>query len=172
MASTLTASLTQLIERLKQSFEWKPGIEASIEVDPRTVDAGRLAHLKALGFNRLSLGIQDFDPLVQEAVNRIQSVPDTLRLIREAREFGFGSVSVDGILLDAARPELADIANLVDGCACCSLKADVGGTQAPSTWTGNYLVFHGPRPGDAITLTFPVPLVTVTPRSPSSASGM
>ncbi len=48
-----------------------------------------------IGFNRCSLGIQDFDPAVQEAVNRIQSVPDTLRLIREAREFGFNSVSVD-----------------------------------------------------------------------------
>ena len=69
--------------------------EYSIEIDPRSVDEGTLPMLAELGFNRLSLGIQDFDPDVQKAVNRIQDEEWTLGLIRQAREVGFRSVSVD-----------------------------------------------------------------------------
>ena len=69
--------------------------EYSIEIDPRSVDEGTLPMLAELGFNRLSLGIQDFDPAVQKAVNRIQDEEWTLALIRQAREVGFRSVSVD-----------------------------------------------------------------------------
>jgi len=89
--------IDRLIEKLGSHFKLSsdPGREYSIELDPRTITSDTLRDLARVGFNRCSLGIQDFDPLVQEAVNRIQSVPDTLRLIREAREFGFGSVSVD-----------------------------------------------------------------------------
>ncbi|MBB5203860.1 oxygen-independent coproporphyrinogen-3 oxidase [Inhella inkyongensis] len=87
--------LTQLTERLKQAFEWLPGIEASIEVDPRTVNAARLAHLKALGFNRLSLGIQDFDLRVQQAVHRVQSFADVAQLMQDARTLGYQSINLD-----------------------------------------------------------------------------
>lgn len=89
--------IERLIEKLGRHFRLSSdtGREYSIELDPRTITRDTLRDLAGVGFNRCSLGIQDFDPLVQEAVNRIQSVPDTLRLIREAREFGFGSVSVD-----------------------------------------------------------------------------
>jgi oxygen-independent coproporphyrinogen-3 oxidase len=69
--------------------------EYSIELDPRTVNRARLEKLKAMGFNRFSLGVQDFDPAVQEAVNRLQSEADTLDLIRHAREIGIESISVD-----------------------------------------------------------------------------
>jgi len=69
--------------------------EYSIELDPRTIHAGRMEALAGLGFNRVSLGVQDFDPQVQKAVNRVQSVKDTLDLIREARRVGMRSVSVD-----------------------------------------------------------------------------
>jgi oxygen-independent coproporphyrinogen-3 oxidase len=69
--------------------------EFSIEVDPRTVDAAAVAQLAVLGFNRVSLGIQDFDPRVQAAVNRVQSAEHTLGLIRAARAAGIRSVSVD-----------------------------------------------------------------------------
>ena len=89
--------IERLIEKLGSHFKLSrdAGREYSIELDPRTITSDTLRDLARVGFNRCSLGIQDFDPLVQEAVNRLQSVPDTLRLIREAREFGFGSVSVD-----------------------------------------------------------------------------
>ena len=69
--------------------------EYSIEVDPREADAETVAVLRDLGFNRLSLGVQDFNPGVQEAVNRIQSEAETLVVIEAAREAGFKSISID-----------------------------------------------------------------------------
>ena len=69
--------------------------EFSIEVDPRTVDANSIQVLAGLGFNRLSLGIQDFEPDVQEAVNRIQSAEDVRALMKQARSLSFRSISFD-----------------------------------------------------------------------------
>ena len=69
--------------------------EYSIEVDPRETDDDTLALLRELGFNRLSLGVQDFDPDVQKAVNRIQSRELTLKVMDAARREGFHSISVD-----------------------------------------------------------------------------
>lgn len=67
----------------------------SIEIDPRTVDAERIAFLIGLGINRISLGIQDFDPDVQLAVNRLQSEADTAAIMSAARAHGVKSLSVD-----------------------------------------------------------------------------
>lgn len=69
--------------------------EYSIEVDPREADAETIGLLRELGFNRLSLGVQDFDPAVQKAVNRIQSEEETWAVMDAARREGFKSVSVD-----------------------------------------------------------------------------
>ncbi len=69
--------------------------EYSIEVDPRTTDGESIALLRDLGFNRLSIGVQDFDPRVQVAVNRIQPREVTLECLTAARERGFRSVSID-----------------------------------------------------------------------------
>ncbi|MCP5197724.1 MAG: oxygen-independent coproporphyrinogen III oxidase [Gammaproteobacteria bacterium] len=69
--------------------------EYSIEVDPRESDEGTMALLRELGFNRLSLGVQDFDPQVQRAVNRLQSREITLKVMDAARREGFHSISVD-----------------------------------------------------------------------------
>ncbi len=69
--------------------------EYSIEVDPRSVSAERIHSLRRQGFNRISLGVQDFDDDVQKAVNRIQPEVATLDVIRAAREVGFRSVSID-----------------------------------------------------------------------------
>ncbi len=69
--------------------------EYSIEVDPRETDDHTIALLRELGFNRLSLGVQDFDPEVQQAVNRIQSREITLKVMGAARREGFQSISVD-----------------------------------------------------------------------------
>ena len=69
--------------------------EYGIEIDPRYVDAAYIRQLGALGFNRVSVGIQDFDPVVQAAVNRIQSVEQTRDVLEAARESGFESASVD-----------------------------------------------------------------------------
>ncbi len=69
--------------------------EYSIEVDPRETDDHTIALLRELGFNRLSLGVQDFDPEVQKAVNRIQSREITLKTMEAAQCEGFKSISVD-----------------------------------------------------------------------------
>lgn len=69
--------------------------EYSIEIDPREADAESVALLRRLGFNRLSLGVQDFDPAVQKAVNRIQTERETLDVLEAARAQGFRSISID-----------------------------------------------------------------------------
>jgi oxygen-independent coproporphyrinogen-3 oxidase len=69
--------------------------EFSIEVDPRTIAHERLAHLAEMGFNRISLGVQDIEPRVQKAVNRIQDPESTLQMVDDARSLGFNSVSID-----------------------------------------------------------------------------
>ena len=69
--------------------------EYSIEIDPREADAETVALLRRLGFNRMSLGVQDFDPRVQKAVNRIQSEAETLAVLEAARAEGFRSISID-----------------------------------------------------------------------------
>ena len=89
------AELSELMAMLRRSFELVPGGEYSIEVDPRTVDAVRLAHLAALGFNRISFGVQDFDPDVQKAVHRIQPAEQVFALVEQARSIGFDSINVD-----------------------------------------------------------------------------
>ncbi|MFO1220995.1 MAG: oxygen-independent coproporphyrinogen III oxidase [Burkholderiaceae bacterium] len=89
------AELGRLVAALDEAFERTADIEASIEVDPRTVTAARLATLKRLGFNRISFGVQDFDPQVQKAVHRIQPESQVRDLMRAARELGFVSINVD-----------------------------------------------------------------------------
>lgn len=89
--------LAAITSWLRSSFHvsMAPQREFSIEIDPRTVDAARIRHLAQLGFNRLSLGVQDLDPEVQQAVNRVQDTQQTLELIRQSREAGFNSISLD-----------------------------------------------------------------------------
>ena len=89
--------LRHIVEQLSRNFllSRSDSREFSIEIDPRTVDHERVANLADIGFNRVSMGVQDFDPAVQKAVNRIQNEGKTLRLIEAAREHGFNSVSVD-----------------------------------------------------------------------------
>ena len=69
--------------------------EYSIEIDPREADAQSVALLRRLGFNRMSLGVQDFEPQVQQAVNRIQTEAETLAVLEAARAEGFRSISID-----------------------------------------------------------------------------
>ena len=69
--------------------------EYSIEIDPREANAATVALLRRLGFNRMSLGVQDFDPRVQAAVNRIQTEAETLEVLDAARAEGFRSISID-----------------------------------------------------------------------------
>lgn len=91
------SQLERLLQSMRANFSLAPAdqLECAIEVDPRTVTTERMQHLRDLGFNRLSLGIQDFDPLVQRAVNREQSPEHTAQLIHAARLADFASINVD-----------------------------------------------------------------------------
>ena len=87
--------LSRLMAAIRTRFELLPKGEFSIEIDPRTVTRQRLAHLRALGLNRVSFGVQDFDAQVQQAVHRIQPFEQVEALMRDARELGFESINVD-----------------------------------------------------------------------------
>lgn len=108
-----------LFDVLARHFHLAPATERefSIEIDPRTVDAQRMDRLMDLGFNRVSLGIQDFDPDVQQAVNRVQGVEDTRAIIEAARQRGVKSVSVDliyGLPLQTPERFARTLATIVD----------------------------------------------------------
>ena len=77
------------------SLSEDPDRDFSIEIDPRTVDQSTIAGLRELGFNRMSIGVQDFDPRVQEAVHRVQPSGQTLSTLNAARAAGVKSVNVD-----------------------------------------------------------------------------
>jgi oxygen-independent coproporphyrinogen III oxidase len=87
----------RLFEALAGSFtlERGPGRQFSIEIDPRHADAATMTRLAALGFNRASFGVQDLDPRVQAAINRVQPLERTLDVVAGARAAGFRSLSVD-----------------------------------------------------------------------------
>ena len=87
--------LLALMGLLQQHFQLASGAELSIEVDPRTVDVSRLDALARMGFNRLSFGVQDFDPAVQAAVHRVQPAEQVFALVQAARDRGFESINVD-----------------------------------------------------------------------------
>ena len=89
------AHIERLAGLLHDSFAFAPDAEVGIEIDPRVTTADHLRVCAAMGFNRLSMGVQDFEPKVQEAVNRIQPFEATRDLTLAARELGFTSVNMD-----------------------------------------------------------------------------
>ena len=91
------AQLSRLIESLDRHFHFsnRRDRDFSIEIDPRFVGQGEIEALARLGFNRVSLGLQDLDPEVQRAVNRIQSVRQTLAVVEACRRSHMRSVNID-----------------------------------------------------------------------------
>lgn len=87
--------MSELISALREAFDFVDDAELGIEIDAREVDEGYLSHLYSLGFNRLSIGVQDTDSQVQEAINRPQSTQHIANLVVAAKTLGFKSVSVD-----------------------------------------------------------------------------
>ena len=89
------SELADLWQYLRTHFQFLPEGEYSIEIDPRTVSPERLKNLRAMGFNRVSFGVQDFDPAVQKAVHRQQSYASVAALVAQARALGFVSINMD-----------------------------------------------------------------------------
>lgn len=89
------AQRLQLMTATRRIFKLQDDAEISIEIDPRKVDADAMQQLSELGFNRISVGVQDFDDKVQRAVNRVQSVQQTREVIESGRAAGVQSVNLD-----------------------------------------------------------------------------
>jgi oxygen-independent coproporphyrinogen-3 oxidase len=87
--------MARVMDTLRACFRFVPDCDCSIEVDPRRVDAAAIERLAALGFNAMTIGVQDFDSGVQASVNRSQSVEQTSRAMLAARSCGFRSVGID-----------------------------------------------------------------------------
>jgi oxygen-independent coproporphyrinogen-3 oxidase len=103
------SQLGTLFQHIARHFELAPDGEYSIEIDPRTVEDGTLEALREMGFNRISLGVQDFDPRVQIAVHRLQGEARVARVVDVARRTGFRSINCDLIYgLPRQTPESFD----------------------------------------------------------------
>src|SRR3989338_569499 len=90
-----SAQMEKLFGEYKKYFSISPNAEISLELDPRVTTLEQLKTLRQLGFNRVSLGVQDFDPKVQEAIHRHQTEEQTRRVYEGCRELGFSSVNMD-----------------------------------------------------------------------------
>jgi len=108
----------RLVAKLRHEFEFDPAGEYAIEIDPRRAGPERIAFLASLGFNRLSIGVQDFDPVVQRAVNRVQSLEQTRAVIDAGRRHGFGSINLD-LIFGLPRQTLAGFAATLDRVIDC-----------------------------------------------------
>jgi oxygen-independent coproporphyrinogen-3 oxidase len=87
--------LRQIATLLRSKFAFASNIEASVEIDPRHLSAAHVEALSIAGFNRASIGVQDFDPVVQKAVHREQSIECTTLAIERLRSAGFKSINID-----------------------------------------------------------------------------
>ena len=105
--------MAALMGALRANFSFAADAEISIEVDPRKVSAETIGYLGELGFNRISVGIQDFDPEVQAAVNRIQSEEETRTVMDAARRSGFVSVNAD-LIYGLPRQTVAGFSKTLD----------------------------------------------------------
>jgi len=87
--------ITKLVSLLKDKFTFAKHVEMSIEIDPREIEMDLAEHLFALGFNRLSIGVQDIDLKVQQTINRVQSTEFISDFIAHAKQIGFNSINID-----------------------------------------------------------------------------
>ena len=90
-----TAQISRLVALLRQHFDFLPDAEMSLEIDPREIELDVLDHLRREGFNRLSMGVQDFNKEVQRLVNRVQDEDFIFALIARAKALGFSSTNID-----------------------------------------------------------------------------
>ena len=110
----LTVSeIARLYAGLKEHFDVAKEAEVSIEIDPRVTSDEQLALLRGLGFNRVSLGVQDFNPEVQKAVNRVQPEEMTEKMLRTCRELGYSGINFD-LIYGLPHQTLASFQKTVD----------------------------------------------------------
>ncbi|WP_068547762.1 oxygen-independent coproporphyrinogen III oxidase [Thalassotalea crassostreae] len=87
--------ISRLVDKLKSSYDFDEQLEMSIEIDPREIELDLIDHLYEVGFNRISIGVQDVDTKVQKAINREQSTEFIIDLVQRAKAVGISSVNID-----------------------------------------------------------------------------
>lgn len=102
-----------ITDRLRQKFDLAKDVEIAVEVDPRTLSEGSLRALATMGTTRVSLGVQDFDPLVQQTVNRIQTFEITADCARRLRDIGIASLNLD-LIYGLPHQTVAGVARTVE----------------------------------------------------------
>lgn len=107
------ALLLRLWDKITERFEIRRDAEVAIEVDPVVTSREQLALLRGMGFNRLSLGVQDFTPEVQRAVNRLQTVEETEALVEYARKLGYRGINFD-LIYGLPHQKLETFAQTID----------------------------------------------------------
>ncbi|MDR2853413.1 MAG: oxygen-independent coproporphyrinogen III oxidase [Burkholderiaceae bacterium] len=113
--------LAALMQALRDSFGFVPEGEYAIEIDPRTVNRQRLHALWQAGFNRMSLGVQDFDPAVQAAMHRLQPLAQVREVIEAGRVLGFPSINVD-LIYGLPKQTVESFTRTID--QVCQLRPD------------------------------------------------
>lgn len=113
--------LNKLMHGIQQHFQFTADAELSIEIDPRTVNAETLSYLAELGFNRTSFGVQDFDPAVQQAINRVQPLEMVEMAMASSRAAGFESINTD-LIYGLPKQSIASFSDTVD--ALVALRPD------------------------------------------------
>jgi len=106
----LAEDFTAVMGALREAFDFRPGAELAIEIDPRHLTAEKAQALAAAGINRASLGVQDFNPHVQEAINRIQPFEVTAAAARLLREAGIAALNFD-LMYGLPHQSLEDVQN-------------------------------------------------------------
>jgi oxygen-independent coproporphyrinogen-3 oxidase len=107
------SEVQQVMELVRNYFDLSQAAEIAMELDPRHVSDEFMHALRQQGFNRVSLGVQDFEPKVQKAVNRVQPLEDTLRVLSAASELGFESTSID-LIYGLPLQTLASFSHTID----------------------------------------------------------
>ncbi len=87
--------IREFFARIREVFNIQEDAEISVEIDPRYLSEGQLETLREVGFNRVSMGLQDLDPEVQRAINRVQDYGLMQRVMKELRSLGFKSINID-----------------------------------------------------------------------------
>ena len=143
--------LAELLATLDAEIGLQPQAECSIEIDPRTVDNTRLTNIRRMGFDRISLGVQDLDPAVQVAIHRIQPEEMLVGLMEHARTLDFKSINID-LVYGLPKQTLETLAHTLDRIAALrpGRMAIYGYAHLPERFKAQRLIHREDLPDQAM----------------------
>ena len=142
------ADLTRVMERVRDRFVVDEDAELAIESDPRTLEDAMISTIGALGFTRASFGVQEFDPLVQQAINRIQPPEQVARAVDGLRRAGVGAINFD-LIYGLPHQTVATLTRTIE--LCGEMRPDrialFGYAHVPWKATRQRMIHEGALPG-------------------------